>query len=95
MRIVLVWLAVKQEFLDAFIVATMEMAHASLREDGCRRFEVLRADEQSLRFVLYAAFNSRRDAELHFETEHLAQWNAAVAPMLSEPPQALHYTQLF
>ena len=95
MFIVLVWLVVRAEQLDAFIIATLEMAHASLREDGCRRFEVLRGDENSLRFVLYAAFNSRRDAELHFETEHVAQWNEIIAPMLSEQPQTVNYTQMF
>ncbi len=95
MFIVLVWLVVQAEYLDAFMITTLEMAHASLREDGCRRYEVLRGDASSLRFVLYAAFNSRRDAELHFETEHVAQWSETIAPMLSEPPQTVNYTQLF
>ena len=95
MFIVLVWLLVQEAKLDAFLVATLEMAHASLEEDGCRRFEVLRGESDVTRFVLYEAFNTRADGELHLTTEHFKQWEKTITPMLTEPVQAVSYTQLF
>ncbi len=92
---VLVTLSVDAAHLEEFLVATLEMAHAALEEDGCRRFEVLRQEDLPTQVVLYQVFNSRADGQRHLETEHFKLWRSQVAPMLAEPMQAVTYTQLF
>lgn len=95
MLIVLVFANVLAEQLEPFLVATLEMAHASLRERGCRRFEVIREEMAPTQFILYKIFNSRADAELHLQTEHYADWQSVTAAMLAEPARTATYTQLF
>lgn len=95
MFVVLVWLTIHPERFEEFMAATLEMAHASFNENGCLRFEVLRGEADPFGFALYAAFHSAADAAAHFETEHFAQWNGIVAPMLSAPPKIANYNQLF
>lgn len=95
MFLVLVALAVRPEFLEAFLVATLEMAHESLKEDGTRRFEVIRRENDPSQFVVYITFNSRADSEFHRNTPHVEQWLKTVTPMLAEPFQEDSYTQLF
>jgi len=95
MLIILVSLVVKLEQLDAFLLATLEMGHASLKESGMRRLEVLRQEEDSTRFIVYEAFNTRADYELHLSTDHRKQWLDATASMLTEPLNSTSFTQLF
>lgn len=95
MFIVLMNLVVRLDQLDAFLLATLEKGHASLKENGMRRFEVLRADENASRFVIAKAFNTREDYTLHLNTEHHKQWLETTASMLAEPATSTSYTQLF
>ncbi len=95
MFIVIVWLTVKADWLEAFLVATLEMGHASLKENGCRRFEVIRSEHDPTRFLMYKAFSSRADAEAHLTTVHVQHWQTLVAPMLREASRAETFTQLF
>jgi autoinducer 2-degrading protein len=95
MLVMLMFLNVLSEHTEPFIVATLEMAHASLRERGCRRFEVIREEANPTRFVFYQLFNSRADGELHLQMEHYANWQTATAAMLAEPARVVTYSQLF
>lgn len=95
MLIMLVFIKVLAEFIEPFTVATLEMAHTSLREQGCRRFEVIRDETDPTQFVLYLLFNSRADAELHSQREHYQNWQTATRTMLAEPARENTYTQLF
>jgi (4S)-4-hydroxy-5-phosphonooxypentane-2,3-dione isomerase len=95
MYLVLVSLMVRPEFLEAFLVATLEMAHESLKEDGTRRFEVIRQENDPALFMLYETFNSRADFEFHVKTPHVKAWHKTVRPMLAGPVQENSYTQLF
>lgn len=95
MLVLLVWLNVLSEQVEPFMVATLEMAHASLREHGCRRFEVLHSEQAPTQFVLTALFNSRADVELHLQTDHYQNWQNIVAGMLAEAARTETFTQLF
>ena len=95
MLIIMVFLHVLPEFAESFVVATLEMAHTSLRERGCRRFEVIRDETDPTQFILYKLFNSRADGDLHLEMEHYSNWETIVTPMLAEPSRTCTYTQLF
>lgn len=93
--VILIFLDVLRDYTESFTIATLEMAHTSLREKGCRRFEVIRDETVPTRFVLSMLFNSRADGELHLLMQHHDDWQTATASMLSEPPQISTYTQLF
>lgn len=95
MYILLMWLDVQFERVEEFMGVTLEMAHASFKEQGCRRFEVLRQKEDAAHFVLYAAYNSQQDAQNHFQAEHVKRWDALTVSMLCEPPRTIEYSQLF
>ncbi|MCG3142357.1 MAG: hypothetical protein HDKAJFGB_03803 [Anaerolineae bacterium] len=95
MLILLMWVNVLAEQVEPFMVTTLEMAHASLRERGCRRFEALRNEQFPTQFILSALFNSRADAELHLQMEHYQNWQEATAGMLAEAPRLETFTQLF
>lgn len=95
MFILLMWLMVQREQIDAFLIATLEMGQMALKENGTRRFEILRGDDDPTRFVLYKATNTRADHKAHLETPYAEQWLDTIAPMLAEPIQQSSYTQLF
>lgn len=95
MHIVLIRLDVNPQDIDAFLVATLEMGHAALKEKGTRRFEVLRDDNVPTRFVLYKATKTQADHQAHLTTEHANQWLARVTPMLAAPMRTDSYNQLF
>lgn len=95
MFLVLVTLVVKSTYLESFLAATLEMAHESLKENGTRRFEVIRRQDDPSQFIVYITFNSRADHEFHRTTPHVKQWLATVTPMLAAPVQEHSYTQLF
>ena len=95
MYIVVTWLTVNVQDIDAFLVATLEMGHAALKEKGTRRFEVLRDDNDPTRFIVYKATKTREDHETHLTTTHAKQWLAQVTPMLSGPLRSDSYNQLF
>jgi quinol monooxygenase YgiN len=95
MLIKVVFIKALAEWIEPFMVATLEMAHATLRERGCRRFEVLRDESEPTEFILYQLFNSRADAELHSQMEHYQNWQSVTATMLAEPARMSSYTQLF
>lgn len=95
MFLVLVSIMVKPEFLEAFLVATLEMAHESLKESGLRRFEVIRQEDDPTHFILYKTYNSRADHELHLMYPYVQAWLDTSAPMLTAPLKMDSYTQLF
>lgn len=95
MLILLVRVNSLPEHQEPFIIATLEMAHASLRARGCRRFEVLRSEQTPTQFLLSALFNSRADAELHLQSEQYSNWQNITSAMLAEPARVETYTELF
>ncbi len=95
MFIVLVLVAVKADFLDPFLVATLEMAHAALGEVATRRFEVIRQADDPGQFVLYKATHTPEDTEAFLASAPVKQWLMVVGPMLASAPQVNAFTQLF
>lgn len=95
MYIVLMWLDVNAQDADAFLVATLEMGHAALKEKGTRRFEVLRDDNVPTHFVVYKATKTRADHEAHLTTAHAIRWLTQVTPMLAGPMRQSFFNQLF
>lgn len=95
MHVTLVHVRVRPEDVDAFIAATRANHQASLTEPGNRRFDVLQAPDDPVRFILYEAYAAAADAAAHKETAHYFAWREAVAGMMAEPRRGEPMNGLF
>ncbi len=86
-----VMIHVKEEHVQDFIDASIPNHEGSIREPGNRRFDVLQSVEDSTRFVLYEAYDSREAAAAHKETGHYRRWRERVAPYMAEPRAGIAY----
>jgi (4S)-4-hydroxy-5-phosphonooxypentane-2,3-dione isomerase len=91
MLVVHVHVHVKQEFIEAFRLASEANAKESLREPGIARFDVLQQTDDPTRFVLVEAYRTPEASAQHKETKHYATWRDAVAEMMAEPRSSVKY----
>ena len=95
MQIVLVYVHVKPEFIDAFKEACLENARNSVQEPGIARFDVIKQIEDPSRFTLVEAYKTEAAPAQHKETAHYLKWRDTVAEMMAEPRQGVKYRNLF
>jgi (4S)-4-hydroxy-5-phosphonooxypentane-2,3-dione isomerase len=95
MLIVQVDIRVKPECIEAFQLATLANAKASVQEPGIARFDVVQSLDDSARFLLVEVYRSADAPARHKQTSHYAAWAAAVATMLAEPRSSAHYRNVF
>lgn len=95
MHVTLVHVHVKKDCTAAFVEETRLNHEASVRENGNRRFDVLRSADDPTRFVLYEAYVSAEDAAAHKETAHYLKWRDAVADFMAKPRHGDRYDGLF
>jgi len=95
MRVTLVHVHVKPEYVEAFIAASRANHEASVRESGNRRFDVLQSPQDATRFILYEAYATAEDAAAHKQTAHYAAWRDTVADMMAEARQGEPWVGLF
>lgn len=89
-----VYVDVIPEFIDAFAEIT-EYNHKNSRlEDGNIRFDVLHANTDPTKFILYEVYKDTDAAAAHKNTEHYKKWRETVAPMMANPRQSLATTPL-
>jgi autoinducer 2-degrading protein len=91
MQVTLVHVHVKPEHVEAFIAATRENHEQSVQERGNRRFDVLQAEDDPTRFVLYEAYADDAAAAAHKQTAHYLKWRDTVADWMAEPRQGVRY----
>ena len=85
MFVLLVYVHVKPEHLEAFRLATVENARASRLEPGVARFDFLQETDDPTRFALVEVYRGRDGHAQHRETPHYKAWAAAAAEWLAEP----------
>lgn len=95
MRIVLVHVHVKPEFIEAFKQASVENASNSVQEVGIARFDVIQQEEDPARFILVEVYKTADAPAAHKETAHYAKWRDTVLDMMAEPRQGVKYTNIF
>lgn len=95
MQIVMVYVHVKSQSLDAFIKATLENARESIKEPGIARFDVIQQEDDPTRFILVEVYKTADAPAAHKETAHYALWRDTVAEMMSDGRQAVKYHNLF
>ena len=95
MLIVLVFIHVKTESIEAFRTSSMENAAQSIKEPGCARFDVIQQLDAPTRFVLYEAYRSQADNDSHKQSAHYLKWREAVQDMQAEERYSIKYTGCF
>ena len=95
MHVVLVFIHVKPDLVEAFRAATIENARNSIREPGITRFDVIQQVDDPTRFVLVEVYRTPDDPAKHRETAHYKTWREAAEAMMAEPRKGVKYKNLF
>jgi quinol monooxygenase YgiN len=93
--IVHVHVHVKPDAVEAFRVASLANASASVREPGVARFDVVQSVEDPTRFVLVEVYRHDKAQAEHRETAHYKLWRDTVADLMAEPRSAARYANVF
>jgi (4S)-4-hydroxy-5-phosphonooxypentane-2,3-dione isomerase len=94
MSTIIVRIRVIQGRAEDFIAATLENVGFSLKEPGISRFELLRDEEDSERFVLIESYRDAEAQAAHKESDHYKKWRDRVEPMMAEPRTRGAYAKL-
>ena len=86
---------VKVDGVEAFRVATLENARASVAEPGVARFDVIQDRDDPTRFVLMEVYRSADAPAAHKETAHYQKWRDTVADLMAEPRTSRKYANVF
>ncbi len=95
MYIVSVTIFVNPEQVDQFIEATLDNARNTRKEVGNDRFDVMQAEDDPTRFLLYEAYHSKEAFGEHQRTEHYLRWKETVADAMARPRQGVKHNSLF
>ena len=95
MYVVSVTIFVKPEFVEQFIEATLDNARNTRREAGNVRFDVLQAEEDPTRFLLYEAYKTKEDFPKHHQTAHYQRWKETVADWMAQPRVGVRHQAVF
>ena len=95
MLVVHVHVHVKPDSVEAFKLATVENAQASVREPGIARFDVIQQVDDPTRFVLVEVYGTTEASAAHKQTAHYAQWRDTVQDMMAEPRSSVKFNNIF
>jgi autoinducer 2-degrading protein len=95
MFVVCVTILVKPQFVAQFIEATLENARNTRLEPGNVRFDVLQAEGDSNRFLLYEAYKTPEGFSHHQKTDHYLRWKRTVSDFMAQPRQGVKHNALF
>ena len=87
MIVTIVDVAVKQEYLELFIAATLENHRQSIKEKENLRFDILQHRDDPAAFTFYEAYATDEAVAAHKTTSHYLKWRDTVEPMMARPPQ--------
>jgi (4S)-4-hydroxy-5-phosphonooxypentane-2,3-dione isomerase len=86
-----VYITVKPEKIDSFILATIENHIESVKEPGNLRFDFLQQADDPCKFMLYEAYESEAAASAHKNTSHYNKWRNTVTDYMAEPRTGIKY----
>ena len=70
MNVVNVYIHIKEEFVDAFIAATLKNVAGSNQEPGIARFEFHQALDDPTRFLLMEVYKNDEASVAHKQSDH-------------------------
>jgi autoinducer 2-degrading protein len=83
--VLVVSLRVKPHKNQQFLAAIEANAAASRRDEpGCRRFDVVRDNDEPYHYVLYEMYDDEAAFDAHRKTPHFRVWRQAAAQCLEE-----------
>ncbi|MBX7192253.1 MAG: antibiotic biosynthesis monooxygenase [Sandaracinaceae bacterium] len=91
MLIVQVFVHVLPDHVADFVAASEANAAESRKEPGVVRFDLLREEGTTDRFVLLEIYRTDDDPARHKETAHYAAWKTAVEPWMASPRKSVKY----
>jgi (4S)-4-hydroxy-5-phosphonooxypentane-2,3-dione isomerase len=91
MIVTCVYVQVKKEHVGDFIEATSHNQRGSVKEPGNLRFDVLQAEGDPTRFLLYEAYETEEAIARHKQTDHYLAWRDRVADWMAEPRCGVRY----
>lgn len=89
-----VFVQVKPDCVEDFIVATKANAENSRMEQGIARFDVIQDQADPTRFVLVEVYRTPEATIAHKETTHYTIWRDTVAPMMAIPRSSIRYNTI-
>ena len=95
MYVVAVTIFIKPEFVERFKEATLDNARNTRKEPGNVRFDVLQAEDDPTRFLLYEAYHAKEGFAAHQSTAHYARWKDSVADWMAQPRQGVKHNSIF
>ena len=95
MYVVSVTVHVKGDCVEQFVQATLDNARNTRKEPGNVRFDVLGAEDDRARFLLYEVYNTKDDFTRHQQTEHYLRWKQTVADWMAQPRQGVKHNSVF
>ena len=95
MYVVSVTVHVISNQVDNFIHASLDNARHTRQEPGNVRFDVLQAEDDSARFLLYEAYQTKDDFAKHQQTPHYLRWKEQVAEAMAQPRQGVKHHSVF
>lgn len=82
MFVLVVYLEVQPENLEAFKAEAAINARDSKAEPNCLRFDFLQQRDVPTKFMLYEVYRSEEAFKAHQETEHFKRWVEKGVPLL-------------
>ena len=95
MLIMMVYVHVKPEYVEAFKQASIQNATNSIREPGVIRFDVVQETGDATRFALIEIYKGPEDIASHRETAHYKAWKEVAEPMMAEARTRTEYVPVF
>ena len=95
MYVVAVTVFVKPPFVNQFIEAILDNARNTRKESGNVRFDVLQAEDDPNRFLLYEVYKTKDDFAKHQQTEHYLRFKNGVADWMAQPRQGVRHSSIF
>ena len=91
MIVMAVTFSVKPDRTDAAMTTMKVMAKSTLKEDGCNQYSFYADFDDPKKIFLFEEWRDQVCLDLHFETEHMAVFKAALDHLLEEPIKITRY----
>ena len=69
---------------DAFLAAIKENAAATVKEPGCKRFDIINLNSDPNHFFLYEVYDNEAALKSHRETDHFKKYMATTGKMVAK-----------
>lgn len=91
MIVTCVYVHVKPEVINEFLIATKNNHSESVKEPGNLRFDLIQQADDLTRFMIYEAYESESAAAKHKTTAHYLKWKDLVNDFMFEPRVGVRY----